>query len=193
MTNEKRNSGDLADLCREVELSSGFDVRTPKDFDMLSEMVFARTKTLVSPSTLKRLWGYVKSEVAPREGTLSALARFVGYSDWGEFRDRGAERSDRQSGILVSRRIDVDADLRRGDRLRLTWAPGRICDIVYLGERRFRIERAVATSLRAGATFTCSLIIIGEPLYLDNVSDASLPPTVYVCGKRDGIRFEFID
>lgn len=178
-------------LRKEVERSHGKPARTRKDFEALSEAVFRRTGTLLSATTLMRLWGYVNERVNPRGGTLTALARFVGCRDWHDFTDRDEEWAQRQSGTVLSERIDVDKDLRRGDLVRLSWRPGRICDARYLGDRKFRIERTVATSLPTGATFSCALIISGEPLYLDRVRVEGSGPVAYVCGKRDGVRFEF--
>ena len=36
----------------------------------------------VSPSTLKRLWGYVGMQVSPRKATLDAMAEYVGFRDF---------------------------------------------------------------------------------------------------------------
>lgn len=45
--------------------------------------------------------------------------------------------------------------------------------------------------LREGDTFECSLIIEGEPLYLDNLKQGELPAIAYVCGKKTGVFFEY--
>ena len=38
----------------------------------------------------------------------------------------------------------------------------------------------------------CSLIIEGEPLYLDDLRQGNNPPIAYVCGKRTGVMYEYI-
>ena len=57
---------------------------TQRDYEYLRETIFQKTGTLLSISTLKRLW---KSEYGlPHPSTLNALAMFLDYSDWHEFK-----------------------------------------------------------------------------------------------------------
>ena len=72
-------------ICRAVEQSVGYSPRTPKDFDRLSDDIFARLHQKVSPTTLKRLWGYVATDSLPRQSTLDLLAQFVGSDDYDAF------------------------------------------------------------------------------------------------------------
>ena len=61
---------------------------------------------------------------------------------------------------------------------------------------RFRVTDSQNTRLHEGDTFECSLIIEGEPLYLDNVKqevDGKIRPAIaYVCGKKSGVMFEYL-
>jgi hypothetical protein len=86
----------------------------------------------------------------------------------------------------------VAQTLNRGDRLRLIWQPDRVCDIEYLGELDFRVVASENTRLHEGDMFQYSLIIEGEPLYLDNLRQGNRPPIAYVCGKKAGVNFEFL-
>lgn len=43
------------------------------------------TGEYISPTTLKRLFGYVKPATVPRTSTLSVLARYVGKTGWSDF------------------------------------------------------------------------------------------------------------
>ena len=92
---------------------------------------------------------------------------------------------------MLSRRLSVANSLVPGDRLRLTWQPERICDIDYLGELRFKVIASEKTRLHGGDTFECSLIVEGEPLYLDNLIQYYRSPIAYVCGKKSGVNFEY--
>jgi len=71
------------------------------------------------------------------------------------------------------------------------WQPDRTCDVKYLGEQQFVVVASENTQLREGDTFECSLIIEGEPLYLDNLKQGELPAIAYVCGKKTGVFFEY--
>ena len=181
----------IAALCREIETAVNHRIATPKDFDALREMIFSRLHILVSATTLKRIWGYIDDNVSTRRGTLDILARYLGYADFEAFENGvAAEGGELPSNPIMSRRIDVDEQLQPGDLLRLTWQPGRVCDVEYRGERSFCVVASQNTRLCAGNTFKCSLMIEDEPLYIDSLIADGSAPVAYVCGKRSGIRFE---
>ncbi|MGJ1438153.1 MULTISPECIES: hypothetical protein [Sphingobacterium] len=56
-----------------------------QDFENLSEQIFVETNTIISSSTLKRIWGKVQYKSRPNISTLDALSRFIGYSNWRDF------------------------------------------------------------------------------------------------------------
>ena len=55
------------------------------DFQQLSDLILQNTKVMLSPSTLKRVWGRVKYDGKPTTSTLNALAQFIGYENWSAF------------------------------------------------------------------------------------------------------------
>ncbi len=177
----------------DIETALGHKCDSPKDFDLLRERIYARLHVLVSSTTLKRLWGYVDETVAPRTSTLDILSQFLGYRNWEEYKQNALLPKEQQSSPVLSRRLSVKELLVTGDRLRLTWQPERMCDIEYEGDLRFKVIASENTRLRTGDTFECSLIIEGEPLYLDNLRQGEIPPVAYVCGKKSGVMFEYIN
>ena len=52
------------------------------DFEKLGELIFQKTGTLLSITTLKRIWGRVKYNSSPTTGTLNTMARYAGTEDW---------------------------------------------------------------------------------------------------------------
>jgi len=58
------------------------------DFEQLSEKIFDKTKVQLSISTLKRIWGKVRYENFPTAATLNALAGFLDYESWRDFRQK---------------------------------------------------------------------------------------------------------
>ena len=55
-------------------------------FTELSERIHQDTGVLLSPTTLKRVWGKVNYRNAPSITTLNTLARFAGYQNWRDFK-----------------------------------------------------------------------------------------------------------
>ena len=75
----------IENLKREIGLKFGRTIESAADFDMLSITIQQATSETISPSTLKRIFGYVKSDAAPSATTLSILSRYVGYTGWSDF------------------------------------------------------------------------------------------------------------
>jgi hypothetical protein len=61
-----------------------------------------------------------------------------------------------------------------------------------LGDGVFTIVEAANTKLSVGDTFRCDLFIEGEPLYMSQLVHEGRPPMVYVVGKVNGIRFDYL-
>lgn len=55
-------------------------------FIELSETIQKSTNVLLSPTTLKRIWGKVNYNSAPSISTLNTLSEFVGYENWRDFK-----------------------------------------------------------------------------------------------------------
>jgi hypothetical protein len=58
------------------------------DFEKLNTAIFDTTGVSLSVSTLKRLFGKVSYPNLPAVHTLNTLARFAGFEDWNDFRQR---------------------------------------------------------------------------------------------------------
>lgn len=180
-------------LCKDIETALGQRMQTPKDFEMLRTRIYARLHVYVSRTTLMRVWGYVNEEVTPRTSTLNILAAFLGYRDWEEYQQQTLLPKDQQSSPVMNRRLSVTTAMARGDRLRLTWQSSRVCDVEYLGDLTFQVIASENTRLRRGDAFQCSLIVEGEPLYIDNLVQEDRNPIAYVCGKKSGVTFEYLE
>lgn len=191
MVKENR-PGDIAvryeRLRSEVETSAGIKPSTPKEFELLSEAISRRTAVLLSPTTLKRIWGYLNEPVNPRPSTLDTLARFCGWRDYEQYLLTG--KPEIESGNVGAKVLRAGEDIRPGERVRLFWNPARVCEIEYLGKLEWKVVEAEGTRLRPGTTFRCPMIVAGEPLYLDNVAIEGAREGVYVCGRKSGISFE---
>ena len=175
-----------------VEKTLGYKLQTPKDFTAASAQIFAELKVMLSSTTLKRLWGYLRNDCTPRIATLNILSRFVGYDDWSSFVEISGNATDDQSNLILSRHLEVSS-LKVGDCLLLTWLPNRRCKVRFLGDRQFAVIESVNAKLVVGDTFECSVFIEGQPLYVDHLKHCTYEGVSYVAGKNDGIRFTFCE
>ena len=180
-------------LKQEVERTVGRPLKEARDFEELSHLLLTHTRERLSPTTLKRLWGYLKNEeVKTRPHTLDVLARFVGYRDYEDFCTQVGRLNEVQSGVKTEERVATE-NMRRGQRLIITWRPDRRIVVRHLGGSQFEIVEAENTKLSVGDTFRCHLMIQHEPLYLDEVRHQGMPPMVYVAGQKDGVVIEMCE
>ena len=68
-----------------VEAKLEKKLETNKDFEKLSNCLLEEGYDRISPTTLKRIWGYLSEDVTPRRHTLNQLSRFAGYADYDAF------------------------------------------------------------------------------------------------------------
>ncbi len=54
-------------------------------FVELSNQIFQKCGVIISVTSLKRIFGKIKSDHEPQKETRNTLARFVGYADWDDF------------------------------------------------------------------------------------------------------------
>ena len=107
----KQDNPEYSFLRFEVERKWGRRLSTSADFAALSEAMDER----VSPSTLKRFWGYVGDMPDPRTSTLDSLARYAGFLDFKAFRENLAASGRLSSLYFHTEHVEAGA-LSRGDR-----------------------------------------------------------------------------
>ena len=79
------NTDQIKRLKEEVIRTFGGSLDSPMDYEALAEEIKGRTKLPVSATTLKRVFGYIKSSNAPSGATLGILARYCGYTGWADW------------------------------------------------------------------------------------------------------------
>ena len=79
------NTDQIKQLKEEVIMTFGGSLDSPIDYEALAEAIKGKTKLPVSATTLKRVFGYIKSSNAPSGATLGILARYCGYAGWADW------------------------------------------------------------------------------------------------------------
>lgn len=176
------NTPELQFLRDEVARRFSSRLQTSTDFEALSQSIESSLGVLISVSTLKRLWGYVRPQAKPRMSTLNLLAQYTGRPSYQalcqELRD--------SSGFISAERLDTGS-LTPGTEVILSWVPDRKIRIKYLGNNTFRVIDAGGSKLCAGDEFKALAFLKGHPLYIDSIkrNGKTLPP--YVAGRSSGL------
>ena len=183
-------SPEIATLRMDIEYEVKRKIRTPYDFEFLAGVIWERLHENLSPTTLKRLWGYIDGADTTRRTTLCLLAQFLGFADWEAYQASLATRTDIESSAFEGEGVRIN-DLQPGDRVEVSWLPNRRCVFRYEGEAHFIVEEAANAKLHVGDSFDTACFLIGKPMYLDNLQRDEVPSTKesvsYVAGSKNGL------
>ncbi len=73
---------------KQIEDVYGHEIRYPKDCDALALDITLKTGCTISPSTMKRLFGFIKTDSKPNQYTLDTIAIYIGYKSWEELKPK---------------------------------------------------------------------------------------------------------
>lgn len=177
----------------EVEKTIGHAIKTPADFDSLSDAMSNAGCGYVSATTLKRVWGYIHDagpDYQPGNFTLRALSNFIGYSDFKNFiteQSSGRVQSETYLGNYIESR-----KLPLGSYISLAWAPNRHCTLHHIKETLFEVTEAMHSKIKKGDMVECGCFTQNAPAYFSRVFRDGSAPMTYVAGSRSGIRFQIL-
>ena len=181
-----KNAPEILALRLDIERELKRRIRTPYDFEFLAGVVWERLHENISPTTLKRLWGYIDGADTTRRTTLCLLSRFLGYEDWEAYLAALATRTDVESEAFAGEGLNID-DLQAGECVEVTWLPNRRCVFRYEGDAHFVVTEAENAKLHVGDRFEAACFIIGKPRYIDRLVRGDEKPTAYVAGAKNGL------
>lgn len=180
-------------LRSQIEKYIGKEIKMRRHFDMLAETVFIQTRQMLSPTTLRRFWGYQEADVSVSRHTLYVLCMLLGYSDWDQY-EKSVSQLPEDMKINVSnflldvKTVNSDA-LECGQEVIVTWMPNRRVVVVHEGADVFRVINNENSKLRKGDTFHCQKLVEGQPLFCSDLLREGHAPMSYVGGQNGGIRF----
>ena len=183
-------SPEIATLRMDIEYEVKRKIRTPYDFEFLAGVIWERLHENISPTTLKRLWGYIEGADMARRTTLCLLSQFLGFADWEAYQASLATRTDIESEDFEGEGVHIN-DLQKGDRVEVTWLPNRRCVFRYEGDAHFTVVEAENAKLQVGDTFDAACFIIGKPMYLDKLQGDKISSIKegysYIAGSKHGL------
>lgn len=181
-----KRAPEILSLRQDIEREVKRQIRTPYDFEFLAGVIWERLHENISPTTLKRLWGYIDGADTTRRSTLCLLSQFLGFADWEAYLSALSQRTEIESATFEGTGV-CSADLQAGDRVEVTWLPNRRCVFRYEGNQHYTVESADNSKLQAGDRFDAACFLVGMPMYLDNLRRGNNAPTSYVAGSKHGL------
>lgn len=182
------NSPLIEELLRLVEEKYEKSLHTSTDFAEFSLFLDKRGYGTVSPSTLKRLWGYVNDYRTPRIATLNILASFLGYPTFNHFTAYLKQSPVYNSSYffaehLSSSQVPLLAEVYIG------WAPNRILRLRHLGDSKYVILSSENSKLQPGDIFTCGCFIKNQPLCLPYIERDGIRLAAFIAGRNGGLTY----
>lgn len=173
-------------LKHDLERKFGRTCKSPADFKQFVLLIRKESGETISDSTLRRIWGYSKSESISRLSTLTTLARTLGFIDWDAYVVSLIRQHQVESDFISTSAVNA-SELRAGDIVAIRWAPNRRAILCYLGEAYFRVETQENSKLRHGDTFKAIFFKQGIPLICADITRSGQNLGNYIAGEANGI------
>ncbi len=178
----------LKSLIQLTNTNLGCIPSTPTEFNYLSHKIQQRTGQSLSPSSIKRLWGYVVYASFPSLTTLNILSQFNGFTDWKAFTNSlYPNESNDDSGFLVDSLANT-GKISAGERLALSWDADKSCELECITDKRFRVKKSHNIKLQEGDMLTLHTISIGHPIYVSDIVRGEEHIEGYIGAKKGGLR-----
>jgi len=177
---------EIEELKRLVEDRYGRRLETTTDFEVFSLYAAKKTGRDISPSTLKRLWGYVNDSHKPRVFTLDILAQYIGHHNFNEFTE-WLQSSVRYNSAFFDAPQISSGDLTEGAKIEIGWSPNRKLMLMYLGDSQYEVVESKNSKLQVGDKFTTGCFIKGQPLFLPFIQRGDERTTSFVAGRNGGL------
>lgn len=176
----------LESLINLTNRTLGFIPGTPSEFSELCISIQRKTGRVISLSSIKRIWGYVTYESFPSITILNILAQYNGFKSWDTFilSHNGTEFDD--SGFIEESVVNAEK-LHPGDRILLQWGKGKMCEIEYISNYRFRIKQSKNIKLLAGDTCTINILCLHHPIFISNLERGDQHIPAYIGARKGGI------
>jgi len=143
----------------------GREIHYPKDCHALAEHISQTCKTKISPSTLQRLFGFVKGIREPRLYTLDIAARYLGMRNWNHLLstlDKTGEET-----IKIIEKLKPQ-QVKNGETIHVIYEPAKQVSIKRKGSA-FTVVETNDKKLQLNDEVEFSLIELHYPLTFQQV------------------------
>ncbi|MDE5869705.1 MAG: hypothetical protein K2H18_05690 [Muribaculaceae bacterium] len=160
---------------------------SPSDFSFLSERLRQEGLGYVSPTTLKRVWGYIADKgdnYIPSNFTLRSLCGLLGFKDWSQYCESSMSiQSAEYTGQFVETRF-LSTDIE----ISILWNPNRRIRLRHIKPSLFEVIENENSRLRVGDVVECNCFTQHAPAFF-RVFRQNVTPLSYIAGSAQGISF----
>lgn len=180
------NIPEIEELKSLVEQKYGRLLSTTTDFEEFSLCLDRHLQQSISPSTLKRIWGYVNDSHKTRKFTLDILARYIGYDNFDSF-VKWLKTSTRYNSSFFNANQVTSNELKCGQMLEIGWSPNRLLTLEYLGDSTYEVKASENSKLQPGDRFVTGCFIMRQPLLLPYIIRDGENTMPFIAGRNGGL------
>ncbi|MBD5322790.1 MAG: hypothetical protein HDS01_08500 [Bacteroides sp.] len=175
----------LARLKKDVERYLSRGLHSPADYIYLSERLQNEGHGYISPTTLKRVWGYISDkgdQYTPSSYTLNTLCKLIGFNDMPDY---CSDQSNIQSKEYNGEYIDT-LSLPSDTEITILWQPNRKVRLRYKSAECFTVIENENSRMKIGDRVECHSLTQHAPAFF-RVSRDGNKPFSYIAGSDQGI------
>lgn len=177
---------EIEELKSRVEKKYGRLLSTTTDFDEFSVVLKRIQGETVSPSTLKRIWGYVNDTHKTRKFTLDILARYIGYENFDQFVTWLKTNTRYNSSFFNACQL-TSGEMECGQMVEIGWSPNRLLTLKYLGDSVFEVMASRNSKLIPGDRFVTGCFIMHQPLLVPFIVRGGENTKPFIAGRNGGL------
>jgi hypothetical protein len=172
-------------LREKVEMKFNSPIRYSKDCDLLAAAISIETRSKISGSTIKRLFGIIPTKHNPSLYTLDVISKYLGYSNFdeliNEFRAPIKSKNVLLKELLVS-------EVNFEERLEIHYDKNHFITFKRKDTCSFETLESNDKRLAVGDTFTFKQITLNYPLFIENLLRGEQVKGDAILGKIYGVR-----
>lgn len=177
---------EIEELKNLVEQKYGKVLGTSTDFEEFSLHLQRTSCITISPSTLKRLWGYVGDSHKPRTITLDLLSQYIEHKNFYAFTVWLKTSTKYNSSFFNASQV-VSNEIKPDTHVVIGWSPNRLIDLRYLGDSRYEVVSSENSKLHVGDKFVTGCFIKEQPLYIPYIDRNRERTAPFVAGRNGGL------
>lgn len=155
------------EIIKKIEEKFGRKLQYSNDCESLSEAILEETGERLSVATLKRMAGFASLSVEPRKSTMDIIAQYVGYPNY-ELLAKELGQDTEISDFAYVEEVRSQ-ELKEGTQIQITYDPGRLLVLTYLGNDKFIVNESYKSKLQQGDNVVISHFAKGFELLIFDV------------------------
>lgn len=160
-----------------------FDLTTSIGCTKMAHEMNNSFKASVSPNTLKRAFGVIKSSSTTSKYTLNLIARYVGFSSWENFIKEEPSNSSTFNNLNI---LSLDT-IEVGQSVKFTYPPNRVVIIKCIEHQKFCVTQSLNSKIKEGDIVIASQIITRHPFHITSIIRNNTKLGSFSAGIHEGI------